>query len=122
MITIATATMIASSSAMAAEQTYDAKVKIEKDEKGNYEKTVSEVSKDAAGTKVTNEQETNVDVYSDGDKSTVVKTKSVKDPKGLFNKSTVETKDEIKLDDGEVKSNHEKTVDGEVVERTKTNY
>ena len=61
---------------------------------GKYEK--STVTKDAAGTKYTTDTETNVDRDSDGHKTATTTTKTTKDPKGLFNKSSTESTTTIK--------------------------
>jgi len=51
----------------------------------------SSMSKTSDGTKVKTEQETYVYRDPDGDKKAVTQTKTTRDPKGLFNKETVET-------------------------------
>lgn len=53
---------------------------------GTYEKTTS--TTDAYGTTVKRTTSTDVDVDEYGNKRAVVKSKTTKDPKGLFNKST----------------------------------
>ncbi len=53
---------------------------------GKYEKTVS--STDTKGTTTERKSSTEVGVDKDGNKKTVVKSKTTKDPKGLFNKTT----------------------------------
>jgi hypothetical protein len=97
-------------------ETYKAEAKIEKDAKGNYEKKVTEKSTNAAGTDVKNTATTEVDVNRDGSKETVVKTKSVNDPKGLMNSTSVETETQVNQGkDGKVETSRTKKVDGEVV-------
>lgn len=71
-------------------------------------------SVDAAGTATSTETKTSVD--ADGDSKTT-HTKTV-DPKGLGNKHTVKTTTEKK--DGMV--HHEKKVDGDTVEESKTTH
>ncbi len=60
---------------------------------GKYEKTTS--STDANGTTVTRDRETNVTVDEYGNKRAVVESKTTKDPKGLFNKTTSSTKEVV---------------------------
>ncbi|MBL0319283.1 MAG: hypothetical protein IPP74_08355 [Alphaproteobacteria bacterium] len=61
---------------------------------GTYERTVS--STDAQGTTTEKQSSTEVSVDKTGKKKAVVKSKTTKDPKGLFNKSTTnETEQEI---------------------------
>ncbi len=53
---------------------------------GQYEKTTS--TTDSNGTNVDKKSSTNISVDEYGNKKAVVKTKTTKDPKGLFNKTT----------------------------------
>ncbi|MBI1276032.1 hypothetical protein GC177_08685 [bacterium] len=108
---------VASPAIAADKETYKAETSIEKDAKGNYEKKVTEKSTDAMGTDVKNEAKTEVDVDRDGSKEVTVKTKSVKDPKGLMNKSTVETETHVKQDEhgNNTETTQKKKVDGKVV-------
>lgn len=53
---------------------------------GKYDKTVS--TTDANGTTVQRKSSTEVDVDEYGNKKAVVQSKTTKDPKGLFNKTT----------------------------------
>lgn len=108
------------SSAFAADESYDAETKIEKDDNGGYERTVSEESKDAAGTLRSKEVTTEVDVDNDGDKETTVKSKAVEDPKGLMNKTTVETESTTSVEDGKTSTSYEKKVNGDVVNESKS--
>lgn len=98
--------------------TYKAETKIEQDEKGNFEKTVSETSKDDSG-KMSAETKTEVDVDRDGNVEKTVKSESVNDPKGLFNKTKVKTEDKVKKEDGKMVHEHKKKVNGDTVEHTK---
>ena len=61
---------------------------------GEYEKTTT--TTDAAGTSYKTTTKTNVDEDSNGHRTATVKTKTTKDPKGLFNKSSTESKTTIK--------------------------
>ena len=64
---------------------------------GTYEKTTK--TTDAAGTTTTQKVETEVEVDEEGDKTAVVKTKTTRDPKGLFNKQTVRETEVISDED-----------------------
>ena len=108
------------SPAFAADASYEAETSIEKSDDGDYEKTTKEELNDTSGT--TTSVETNVDVDRDDDgavEKTVTK-EVVEDPKGLFNKTKTTTKDTVKSEDGEVKTEHLKKVNGDVVEHSKT--
>lgn len=100
----------------AADESYDSKSSIDKDDNGGYERNFEEKSTDATGTLRKNEVTTDVDVDNDGERETTIKSKSVEDPKGLMNKTTVETEKTIKQEDGKVKTSYEKSVNGETVE------
>ena len=60
---------------------------------GKYERTTS--STDANGTTVENQSSTDVSVDNKGKKKAVVKSKTTKDPKGLFNKTTTQSNEVI---------------------------
>ena len=60
---------------------------------GKYEKSTT--STDANGTTITRDQETNVTVDEYGNKRAVVESKTTKDPKGLFNKTTTSSKEVV---------------------------
>lgn len=111
--------MALSGTAFAADESYDAETTIKKDDNGGYERTVSEESKDASGTMRSKEVTTEVDVDSDGDKETTIKSKSVEDPKGLMNKTTVETERTTTVEDGEESTSYEKKINGDVVQESK---
>lgn len=117
---LAALSMAFGSSAFAADESYDAETKIKKDADGGYERTVTEESKDAAGTLRKKEITTEVDVDSDGDKETTVKSKAIEDPKGLMNKTTVETESTTSVEDGKKSTSYEKKVNGDVVDESKT--
>lgn len=53
---------------------------------GKYEKTTN--STDADGTTTKKQSSTVVDVDANGNKTAVIKSKTTRDPKGLFNKTT----------------------------------
>lgn len=55
---------------------------------GKYEKTTS--STDAHGTTTEQQSSTDISVDAQGNKKAVVKSKTTKDPKGLFNKTTTD--------------------------------
>ena len=57
---------------------------------GEYEKTTT--STDANGTTTKRTSSTDVSVDADGKKRAVVESKTTKDPRGLFNKSTTSSK------------------------------
>lgn len=100
----------------AAEESYDSKSSMTKNDNGGYERKFEEKSTDAAGTLRKNETTTDVDVDDNGGRETTIKSKSVEDPKGLMNKTTVETEKNIKEEDGKIKTSFEKTVNGKTVE------
>lgn len=60
---------------------------------GTYEKTVR--STDEYGTTTTRKTSTDVDVDEYGNKTAVVKSKTTKDPKGMFNKTTTSQSKEV---------------------------
>lgn len=113
---LAALTVAFSSAAFAADESYDTKTSIKKDDDGGYERTVTEESKDSLGTVRKKEVSTEVDVDNDGDKETTVKSKAVEDPKGLMNKTTVESESVIKNEDGKTSSSYKKKVNGKVIE------
>jgi len=69
-----------------------AKVEVEQKDNGGYEKTATTKATDSNGTNVVNEVKTDVDVNDDGSVSSETTTKKTVDPKGLFNKTTTESK------------------------------
>lgn len=95
--------------------------KVEADAKGNLNKTVSDVKKDATG-KISSETTTKVDVDSDGDSEKTVKTEEVNDPKGLFNKTKTVTETNTKTEGGVVTTEQKKKVDGKTVVDTKVSH
>ncbi len=99
----------------AAEESYESKVKVEKDADGDMTKKVTEESTDASG-KVKTETKAEVDVDANGTEKTVT-TKTVNDPKGLMNKTTTKTEDKVHKDGTHT---HTKKVNGKKVEETTT--
>ncbi|HEY1096353.1 MAG TPA: hypothetical protein VGF14_03845 [Alphaproteobacteria bacterium] len=94
---LATTAIIALSSAAYAN---DATVKTEFDAKknGGYEASSSSSKTSASGTVNAADKKVDVDVDADGATSKTIKTESVKDPKGLWNKQKSTTKTEIDAD------------------------
>ena len=120
LIALAAALAFAAPAIAADKTTAEVKVKTEQNADGSYKQEVSKESKDAAGTKMTSENKTDVDVKSDGDvekKNTTVETK---DPKGLFNKEKTKTETKVEHKDGKTVEKHTKTVNGKTVEDTKS--
>lgn len=115
---LAALAMAFSGGAIAADERYDAKTTIKQNDDGSYERKVSEESKDATGTLRSKEVTTEVDVGADGDKETTIKSKSVEDPKGLMNKTTVETESKTTLEDGKESTSYEKKINGKVVDES----
>lgn len=113
---LATTAMAVAAPAFAADQTYKAETKIERNDDGSYKKDVSAERKDATG-KVAAEVKTELDVDADGNSTKKVSTKDVRDPKGLLNKETVKTQQTTKVIDGKVSVESEKTVNGDTVEQ-----
>lgn len=64
---------------------------------GKYESTTS--STDSAGTTTERSTSEDVSVDDNGNKKAVVKTKTTRDPKGLFNKQTTEQSKTVEEDD-----------------------
>ena len=60
---------------------------------GKYEKTTS--STDANGTTTEHQSSADVSVDDNGNKKAVVKSKTTKDPKGLFNKTTTSQSQQV---------------------------
>lgn len=60
---------------------------------GKYEKTTS--STDAVGTTTERRSSTEVSVDQYGNKKAVIKSKTTKDPKGLFNKTTADQSKQV---------------------------
>lgn len=120
---VITASAMTFTTAYAADEKYDSKVKIEKKEDGSYKETTKTSHTDTAGTTTSAERKVDVDVNSDGTTDKTVKTEVSTDPKGLMNKETEKTKDMEKTkSDGTVESSHKKTVNGKTVEDTKDTH
>jgi hypothetical protein len=86
---------------------------------GSYEKTVEQKNTDAAGTKTATSSKTEVEVNNDGTVEKRTTAEASTDPKGLMNKSSVETTDAVKEGNGTTEVEHNKKVDGETVEKFK---
>jgi hypothetical protein len=88
---------------------------------GGYDKSDETKSTDASGTTISHTAKKSVDVDSNGDTTTKVKIKDKTSPKGLFTKSsTTETDNTSTVKDGQVKTTHVKSVDGNTVEKDST--
>jgi hypothetical protein len=116
------ATLALTSPAFAAEEKYETKTTVTKQDNGDYEKKELTTSTDAAGNSESLEQKVEVDVDPKGNVEKTVSTKHVSDPKGLANKHVVEVKDSSKVKDGKLTSTHEKTVDGKNMVGEKDKY
>ena len=118
---LATTGLAIGSAAFAADASYKSETKIEANKDGSYTKDVVAERKDAAG-KVSTEVKTDVEVERDGTAEKTVITEHVNDPKGLFNKNKVKTKEEIKVDaSGKATHEFKKTVNGDTVVDCKAN-
>lgn len=100
-------------------ESYSSETDIQKDEDGDYEKTTTIKAVDDLGTSVKKKISTEVDVDAEGNRETVIKSKSSYDPKGLMNKTTVESESKVKEEDGVTETTYEREVNGETVEREK---
>ena len=85
-----------------------------------HKSTFKSETTDAAGTTVTTEKKVKSEVDEKGNVKEKVTTEQKTDPKGLMNSTKVETKDTVKSEDGKTVTTHEKEVNGDTVEKTKT--
>ena len=93
--------------------------KTERDANGNYIKSVTVENKDSKGNKTSDTNEVKIKVDANGNYEKTIESKATNDPKGLFNKSTIESSKTIKNDkDGYEDSNSTETKNG--VTGTKT--
>jgi hypothetical protein len=99
-------------------ETYETDVKIEKDANGNYNEKDKTIKTDATGTTTSYEKDAKVSVDTDGNTNKSTTTKSVTDPKGLFNKTTVTTSNTEKVKDGVAQTGQDVKVNGKTVEST----
>jgi hypothetical protein len=88
------------------------------DSQGNYEQMDITTKTDAAGTTTKVVKETDVKVSANGDTDKSTSTKKMVDPKGLLNKTTVQTSNTEQVKDGIIKASHEIKVNGKTVEST----
>ncbi len=88
----ATTAMSLVSPAFAADESAQAKTKVDYKKNGGYESTRTTEQKSADGTARTSEANVDVDVDSSGKVDRTVKTESATDPKGLMNKRKDENK------------------------------
>lgn len=95
---------------------YRAERKISQDAQGNYKERDKVTNTDSEGTKVSYEKKATVSVDEQGKADKKTTTKSVVDPKGLRNKTTVTTSNTEDTGGGMVKSNQTIKVDGETVQ------
>ena len=114
-ILVATAAMGLATSAYAADESAQAKSKVEYKKNGGYESTRSADHTTAGGTTHTSESNVSVDVDSQGRIDKEVKSESVTDPKGLMNKKkdTSETEIEEKARGGYKQTTTRKHTDAE---------
>jgi len=105
--------------AYAADASYKAETTVKKDDDGDYKATTTEKSTDADGTNSKRTTSVEVDADKDGNYDRTVKTKTVNDPEGLMNKTTVETKKTEELNDGKLEVSTKKKVNGDTVVDTK---
>jgi hypothetical protein len=82
----------------------------------NYEdKRSIETKNGVTGTKTSNEASEEIKTDSDGNVIKTVETEVSKDPKGMMNKSSVKTSDEVSTDKAGRKYNYTKEVNGKTV-------
>ncbi len=79
------------------------KTHIENEADGSYTKETETKAKDASGTAIVDKSNVKVKVDSDGSYKKTTEAETVKDPKGLMNKSVVKASETIKSDDNEYK-------------------
>jgi hypothetical protein len=87
---------------------------------GSYERNDMISRTDAAGTTRSSEQNTSMKVNSKGDTKKTVTSESSTDPKGLGNKTSVKVTDTEKTTTEGTAITHEKTVNGDVVNMSKS--
>ncbi len=94
--------------------------KVQRGADGSYSEKASSSSEgtDVNGTYTSRQTTVKTDIDANGNGKKSVETKTVDDPKGLFNKIKTSTTDTKKVKDGKVESEHEKTVNGTTVEKT----
>ena len=96
------------------------KVWSKEDPSGDFKRSTTAAGVDATGTAYKTNSEVKVDAHSDGTSKITAKAVTVKDPKGLMNKSTAEIDTTVVKDKyGNAQIVTEKKVDGETVS-TKT--
>lgn len=117
---LATTALAIGAPAIAADQTYKAETKIERDDDGDFKREISAERKTESG-RVASEVATEVDIDEEGDGTRTVTTKDVNDPKGLLNKDTVKTKQTTKVENGKVTSETRTTKNGEVISERSSN-
>lgn len=109
-VLVAGPSFAATSTDASTETSYDAK------DNGGYTAKEKTEHTDASGTTVKHTATKKVDVDSKGNKETTVDVKSSTDPKGLMNKTSVETKNKAVEKDGSATYMHKKIVNGKTVE------
>ncbi len=97
---------------------HEAKVEV-KDDNGSYTQTSKDVQKDSAGTTMSAEKKTDVNVDSKGNVETKAVKEEVTDPKGLFNEQKTKTEVKTKVEDGKNVKETKKVVNGKTVVDTK---
>jgi hypothetical protein len=115
-----TAAILAATPAVAADVSAETKTTYKKDSEGDVKKSTEAKSTDASGTTTKSDAEVKLDVDSNGDATKTVTTEQSTDPKGLFNKTSTKTKDQVKTENGKTTAKHKKVVNGETVEKTET--
>jgi len=96
---------------------YTTSSKIQQDSKGNYAEKDITTKIDPDGTLVSFERNADVTVAANGDVNKTITTKKVTDPPGLGKKTTVNTSNTEKTENGMVESSQAVIVNGKTVER-----
>lgn len=92
----------------------------EKDANGNYERKDTITRTDAAGTIRSSEKNVSVKIDSKGNAKKTVTSEKSTDPKGLGNKTSVKITDTKKTTADETTLTHEKKINGDVVDASKS--
>jgi hypothetical protein len=113
---------------MASVQTYASPVAtktetdVSRDANGNYVKNTSVTGKDSNGTNTSTTSKVKVKVDTDGDYKKTIENKTVIDPKGLMNKSTVKTNETLQKKNGDNSYHYTKKINGKTVKDEALEY
>lgn len=110
---------LATGQAYAADPSAKTETSYQSKDNGGFVAKDKSQSTDESGTTMTRETTKKVDVDADGNKEVKVESKTVTDPKGLFNKTSTEVENKAVEKDGVTEHSHVKKVDGKTVEEDK---